>query len=696
LSPSEAQCPGEEEKVTHKTTKALALACIGIFFALAVSAAAERHPLTFADFIKIKRLSDIRLSPRGDALAFVVTEMDLAANRGNSDIWLVGTDGRGLRQLTNSPQADYSPRWSPDGRSLAFLSTRGGSPQVWSINPGGGEAMPVTSFAPGVSSFIWSPDGKTMAFAAEVFPDCPDVACTARRVEEQAKDPVKARLYDALLYRHWNEWWDGRRSHVFILRLDDGRALDVTPGDYDTPPIALGGDQDFVFSPDGKEVGFVRNISPEFRKSLGTNNDVFFVPAGGGSITRVTTSKADDNSPLYSPDGRFIAYKAMARPGFEADKYSLMLYDRKEKTIRNLTEALDYSVGEFVWAPGSDRLYFDAEDRGRFSVFGVGIQGGDAAKVLEGLTLNGLTLSPDGRRLYFLRQSMQLPSEVFAYDLKTKVLDQLTQVNAGLLSELDLTPAEEFAFPGAGGETVHGFLLKPPGFDPARKYPLVMLFHGGPQGAWLDQFHYRWNAPMFAAPGYVVAMINFHGSTGYGQAFTDSISGDWGGKPYRDTMLGLDWLLAHSPWLDPERVGAAGASYGGYLIDWVEGQTDRFRCLVSHSGVFDLRSEYGSTDELWFPEWEFRGTPWTNPEQYKEWSPSYFVADFKTPCLVIHGQLDFRVPLSQGLQLFTSLQRMHVPSRLLTFPDEGHFILKPLNARLWWKTVLEWLGSYLD
>lgn len=675
--------------------KILALSVLTILTTAFVLTAATPRALTFEDLIKFKRLSDIQLSPGGDLLAFVVTEYDQAANKGNSDIWVVSVDGSGLRRLTSSPQADFAPRWSPDRKSLAFISTRGGSPQAWTIDLGGGEARPLTSFGPVAAGPLWSATGKQLAFTASVFPDCPDEDCNKKKIAEQEQSQVQARLYQELFFRHWNEWSDGRRSHLFVQAFPGGKPVDLTPGDFDTPPLDLGGDPDYAFSPDGTEVCFVRNIDPENRKALSTNNDLFLVSSTGGEITRLTTNKANDNSPRYSPDGKFIAYKAMARPGFEADKSALMIYDRAAKTLKNLTGALDFSAAEFVWAADSASLYFSVEEKGRMSVFRVPVQGGRIEKVLEGQTLHGLAVSPDGRTLYFLKQSMQLPAEVFAYHPATKELVQLTRFNAGLLGELAMTEPEEFWFKGGGGDRVHGFLLKPPFFDPAKKYPLVMLLHGGPQGAWLDEFHYRWNAPMFAAPGYAVALVNFHGSTGYGQAFTDSISGDWGGKPYRDIMLGLDWILAHNAWIDGSRVAAAGASYGGYLIDWIEGQTDRFRCLVSHSGVYDIASMFGSTEELWFPSWEFRGTPWTNRDLYQKWSPSSYVTQFKTPCLVVHGQNDFRVPLSQSLQLFTALQLRNVPSKFLTFPDEDHFVQKPQNAELWWRTVLGWLAGYL-
>jgi dipeptidyl aminopeptidase/acylaminoacyl peptidase len=559
----------------------------------------------------------------------------------------------------------------------------------------GGEARPVTNISTGVSAFIWSPRGTHFAFTSSVFPDCPTDENNKKKMDEQEANPVKARLYNQLLYRHWDKWWDGTRSHLFLVPVSGGKALDLAPGDYDTPPIALGSDRDFAFSPDGSEIALVRNTDPEFKLGLGTNNDIFVRPVSGGEIVRITSSKANDNQPAYSPDGRFIAYHAMARPGFEADKYGLIVYDRSAKTVQNLTASLDYSVQEVLWAPDGSAVYFNAEEKGRMAVFRVTLADKKAEKILEGHYVNALSITPDGKRLIFLKQAVDCPADIWSSDLASRKLTRLTDMNRDLLSRLDLPPAEEFWFEGGGKDKVHGFLLKPPFFDPKKKYPLVLLIHGGPQGAWSDNFHYRWNAQMFASPGYVVAMINFHGSTGYGQAFTDSISGDWGGKPYEDIITGLGYLHGGYPFIDLSRNAAAGASYGGYMIDWIEGHTDVFKCLVAHSGVFDLRSMYGATEELWFPEWEYRGTPWTSPEQYQKWSPSSYVKNFQTPCLVIHSANDLRVPLEQGLQFFTSLQRMNVPSKFLYFPDETHFINKPRNAELWWKTVLDWLASYL-
>lgn len=666
-----------------------------LLFCTAPVYASDSRPIAFDDFIRIQRLSDPQVSPQGDKIAFVITAMDIETNTSNSDIWIQSLDGGKPWQLTSSPKSDFNPRWSPDGKKIAFISTRKGIPQVWMIDSGGGEAYPLTDISTGASGVIWSPTGAHLAFISSVYPDCKDDDCNRQRNEEKKKSLVKAQIFDELLFRHWNAWRDGTRSHVFVTPSHGGKAHDLSPGDFDVPPISLGSSNDYAFSPDGKEMCFVRNTDPELKRGLGTNNDLFVSSIQDGDIIKITENRANDNSPHYSPDGRYIAYRAMKRPGFEADRYCLMLYDRKTKQIASLTEKLDASVSEIIWSHDSANIYITFGEQGRTVLARVSITAQHVVRILDGHTISSLVLSPDGRKFFFLKQSLRSPSELYSFDLIAKTLTPITNTNGPMLAELAMNPAEEFWYDGANDDKVHGFLLKPPHFQPGKKYPLVMLIHGGPQGAWHDNFHYRWNAQMFASPGYVVAMINFHGSTGYGQDFTDSISGDWGGKPYKDIMLGLDYLLAHYDFIDKEKLGAAGASYGGYMINWIEGHTDRFDCLVSHAGVFDLRSMYGGTEELWFPEWEFQGTPWTNPEKYKHWSPSYYIENFRTPCLVIHGQYDFRLPVTQGFQLFTALQRTDVPSKLLYFPDEGHFVTKPQNARLWWKTVHDWLAKYL-
>ena len=679
----------------RKFSSLLFAALMFISCLLYVQAIPDTKPIDFNDFIRIKRVSDPQISPDGKLIAFVVTEMDKQKNSSNSDIWIVPAAGGEPWKLTSSPKADFNPRWSPEGKRIAFISTRGGSPQIWMIHPQAGEANQLTHLSTGAGNVIWSPTGNHLAFVSSVFPDCADDECNRQINEERDKSAVKAKVFNQLLFRHWNSWREEKRSHLFVIPSHGGKAVDVTPGDFDTPPISLGSSHDYTFSPDGKTICFVRNIDPELKVSLGTNNDLFVSSIQGGSIHKITSNTANDNSPHYSPNGRFIAYRAMARPGFEADKYSLMLYDLRDQHHSNLTEKLDISVNDILWSPDSTALYFTFQDQGRISIGQIRLKTRKYNKIFEGHYISSPSLSPDGKRMVFLKQALHSPADVYSLDLDTQKITQLTAVNKKILSQLNMNPGEEFWFMGAKGKKIHGFLVKPPFFNPSHRYPLVMLIHGGPQGAWSDNFHYRWNAQMFASPGYVTAMINFHGSTGYGQAFTDSITGDWGGKPYEDIMKGLDYLLSHYDFIDPDSLAAAGASYGGYMIDWIEGHTTRFDCLISHAGVFDLRSMHGTTEELWFPEWEFKGPPWANPEMYAKWSPSFFVQNFKTPCLVIHGQYDFRVPVTQGFQFFTALQRMGVPSKMLYFPDENHFVQKPQNAELWWKTVHDWLAKYL-
>jgi dipeptidyl aminopeptidase/acylaminoacyl peptidase len=674
---------------------AAVFAAVAVLSAAALAPAQALKPLTFEDFIKIQRLTDPQPSPDGKWIAFVVTVMDMEANRGNSDIWIVPTAGGEPRRLTSAPGTDNNPRWSPDGMVIAFISTRSGAPQIWQISPEGGEPKPITSLSSGAAGIAWSPDGKKLAFASSVYPEAKDDEAQKKLAEAAEKSKVKGRVYDTLFYKYWNAWRDRTRSHVFVVPAGGGKAVDVTPGDFDAPPMDLGGHLDYAFSPDGREIAFVRNVDPELKMAIGTNNDVFTTPSTGGRITAITTNKANDNQPSYSPDGKYLAYKAMARPGYESDKLDLMLFDRAKKTAVNLTAKVDVSVDETIWAADSSAVYFNTDEKGRNALYKVTIPGGTVERVMGDLTFSGLGLLPGGLGFTMIAQAMNRPADVHLYDPAAKTARRITDMNKALLSGLEMNPAEEFWFEGGGKDKVHGWLVKPPAFKASKTYPLVLLIHGGPHGPWKDEFHYRWNTQMYAARGYVIAEINFHASAGYGQAFSDAIVGDWGGKPYEDIMKGLAYLRATYPFISKTVAGAAGASYGGYLINWIMGQTDAFKCLISHDGVFDLRSMWGSTEELWFPEWEQKGTPWTNPEQYTKWSPSYYVKNFKTPTLVVHSQNDLRVPLEQGLQLFSSLQRMKVPSKLLYFPDEDHFVNKPQNAALWWKTKLDWLAAWL-
>ena len=485
------------------------------------------------------------------------------------------------------------------------------------------------------------------------------------------------------------EGWEA--SHNFIVPAAGGTPRDLTPGDFDAPPFSLGGPADFDFSPDGKELCFARNTDKV--EATSTNVDLWTVAVTGGAPQKITTNPAYDGSPLYSRDGKYIAYRAQRRPGFEADRFELMLYDRMAHVSRSITATLDRSVSEFTWTPDSRSIYFVAEDEGFSSIYRVGIAGEPLLRVM-GKSYNGdIQVTSDGKTLVFTRQSISKPPEIYRAGADGSDVRPLTVANDLALSQITMGSVESLTYKGFGGANIQAWLVKPPSFDANRKYPAIFLVHGGPQNAWGDNYSYRWNLQMFAGRGYVVFAANPRGSTGFGQKFTDEISGDWGGKVYQDLMSGADYL-AKLPYVDATRVAAAGASYGGYMMNWLEGNTDRFRCLVSHDGVFDAASMFGATEELWFPLWDFKGTPWDNPAVYQKWSPSSYVKNFKTPMLVVHGELDYRVPVAQGFELFTALQLMKVPSKFLYFPDEGHWVLKPQNSRLWWKTVQDWIDQW--
>lgn len=653
--------------------------------------AQQGRPITSQDLWAMGRVGGPVFSPDGTRIAYTVTWYDVEANRGNSDIWVVPVEGGRALQMTGSPGTDTSPAWSPDGKWLAFVSTRGGNgAQIYMLPSDGGEARPLTGEKGGASGPMWSADGSKILFVSEVWPEGDEGAA---RLRELSEGPTGARIYDELMYRHWDTWEDGMRSHIFIIDIVSGESRDLTPGPFDTPPISLGGFQDYDLSPDGRELAFVRNT--DVPTAVGTGNDIWLVPAAGGKPVLLNDNDANDTSPQYSPDGRFIAYLAMKRAGFEADRTRIVIYDRQSRQHTWITEDLDRSVASFVWTPDSSSLYFLCQDRIYRSIYSVPAAGGEITQLTRGTHNSALAIASDGSKLAVIRQSNARPAELFLLDSDGNEIGQMTNTNDELLSQLSLSEAETFTFRGAGRTEVEGFLIRPPGFNPAMKYPLVFLVHGGPQGAWSDIFHYRWNANMFAAPGYVVVAINPRGSTGYGQQFTDEITRDWGGKVYEDLMNGLDYVIENYPFIDGSNMAATGASYGGYMMNWFEGHTTRFKTLINHDGVTNTISMYYSTEELWFPEWEFGGTPWTSKRLYDKWNPMEFVEDFQTPMLIIHGARDYRVPLEQGLEMFTALRRNDIRARLLYFPDEGHWVLKPQNAMVWWSTIYEWLADYL-
>jgi dipeptidyl aminopeptidase/acylaminoacyl peptidase len=667
-----------------------------IFASLAAAAAAQppAAPSRFAaqEMAGLGRVSDPQLSPDGRWVAYAATEVTMPAGTRNSDLWLVPITGDAApRRLTDDARSDTRPRWSRDGKRLAFLSSRDGSSQAYVLEVAGGAPRKVTALATGANSVSWI-DGATLLVASDVYPECNtaghDEACNKQKLDGAGK-PDSGRLYDGLLVRHWDTWEDMRRSHLLVVPIEGGAIRDLTPGARDVPPFSLGGPEDFAVSPDGREVAFVRNDDKV--EATSTNSELFVVPTAGGPARRISGSAGYDGGPLYSPDGKKIAFRAQARAGYEADTWRLKVYDREAGTVRTLTETFDRHVEGFAWSFDSSMLFFTAGEAAREPIFSVPLEEGTVRRVADG-TYSELQAAPDGRTLVATRVRLTHPAEVWRVQVGGDA-QALTHVNDARLAPFALKPGESVTYKGAAGKDVQAWIVKPPDFDPARKYPLLVLIHGGPQGTWGDGWSFRWNPQVFASAGYVVFMPNPRGSIGWGQEFIDDVNGDWGGRAYEDIMKGTDFAEA-LPYVDKGRTVAAGASYGGYMVNWILGHTDRFRALVSHDGVFDLRAIGGATEEQWFSDWEFRGTYWDNPEMYERWSPANFVKNFKTPTLVVHGELDYRVPIEQGLALYTALQRRGVPSRLLVFPDENHWVLKPVNSVRWYREVIGWLDQW--
>jgi dipeptidyl aminopeptidase/acylaminoacyl peptidase len=729
------------------------LLCATLLAVVASAFAQAKHPFTFEDMMKLKRVGDPQVSPDGKWVIFSVVDVDLAANTKTPHIWIVPTAGGQERDIIADRDADR-PRWSPDGKHFAFLSTVGGKSQVFSadFDEATGKVTTVqmiTSIATEAGGELWSPDGENILFTSDVYPECDgepaaEAACNAKELDEHEKSKVKALIFDHLLYRHWNAYKEGKRSHIFVAPATPPKSFgssdfkmvhfppprDLTPGDYDAPVFSLGGQDDYAFSPDGKEICYTSNHDKN--PAASTNNDLWTVPVSWphdakpddvlAKTKNITADNpASDSTPLYSPDGRYIAYRAQQRPGYESDRFRLMLYDRKTGEKKNLTEDFDRWVGTFAWSPNSREIYFSAENEGsapiyRMELFPLALP----SEFVSGFD-DDVAVSTSGKSVLFTQMSIEGPTEIYSAPTFFKIeclvqnqherytasscllspLASITHQNDSFLSQIDMRPIESFWFTGAHSDKVEGFLVKPPNFDASKKYPVKFLIHGGPEGAWGDDWSYRWNPELFASPtsatpgGYVVIMINFHGSTGYGQKFIDAINGDWGGAPFEDLMKGLDYAEQTYPFIDKNRECALGASYGGYMINWILGHTDRFKCAVSHDGMFNAESAWGTTEELWFNDWEFKGTPYDNRALYEKWSPHQYAKNFKTPTLVIHGQRDYRLDVSQGFDLFTTLQMEGVPSKMLYFPDEGHWVLKPQNSELWYKTVNDWVDQWI-
>ena len=675
--------------------------------ALAAPPAQEAaKPFGVQDLVALERISDVEAAPDGARVSYTLRITDTAANKGRTSVWVRDTGRRGgppIRLSGENEQAGAA-LWSKDGRYLYFLSSRSGTDQVWRVDAGGGEAQQVTALPLEIGSFRLSPAGDRVFVSVEVFVDCPTLACTKERLDVAAKNPATGVLHDRLFVRHWDAWSDGRRSHLFAIGLDEkgvatGRPLDLTAGiDGDVPSKPFGGREDYAVSPDGKQVAFAVRIAGT-SEPWSTNFDIYTVPAAGGPARNLTEGNpAWDAQPAYSPDGTQLAYLAQERPGFESDRFHLVLLDLASGARRPLTQQWDRSIAGYAWSRDGATIYAMTDHLGQRPIWAIEVNSGHAAAITGAGYVDGFSVGAKG--VYYLLNNLSSPSDLYAVGFGGGRPTQLTTLNKALLAQRKLGDFEQFSFPGWHDETVFGYLIKPSGFKAAdakrgQKYPLALLVHGGPQGSLANEWHYRWNAQTFAGAGYAVLLIDFHGSTGYGQAFTDSISGDWGGKPLDDLKAGVAAALKQYPWIDGSRACALGGSYGGYMMNWILGAwPDRFKCIVSHAGIVDNRSMYYMTEELWFEEWEHGGPEYQNPAGYGRDNPVDLVQNWKTPTLVIAGGKDFRVPYTQGLGVFTALQRRGIPSEFLYFPDENHWVLKPADSVEWYETVLAWMAKW--
>ncbi|HLN99702.1 MAG TPA: S9 family peptidase [Pyrinomonadaceae bacterium] len=657
---------------------------------------AQKRAFTIEDLYRVKNISDLHVSPDGKIVLFVVTTSDLARAKRSGHIWTMDLDGKNPRQLTAGEKSESSPSFSPDGKQILFISSKDGSANLYLLSASGrGVWRKLTNLSTGVSDPLWSPDGKWIAFSSDVYPECNgDDACNKRIAERWQAGPLKAHQADELLYRHWTTWKDGTRTHTFIANAMTGETRDVTPGKYDAPTFQLGGPLQYDFSPDSKELACVSNHDAV--PAVSTNNDLWLISledrnAQPRNIT--AANPAYDGSPKYSPDGKYIAYRLQQEPGYESDRFRIALWDRATRQISVLTDSFDNWVDEFRWSKDSRTIYFLGPVEGQNPVFSLDLASKQITRLLADKTIDGSDFDPTERRLLYIKRSVGEPQEIYSVTLaggKASAPFKLSHFNDAFINEVDVRPAETIWVAGSDGKRVQVFIVKPHNFDPARKYPLILNVHGGPQSNWADAFRGDWQ--VYPGAGYVVAFPNPHGSTGFGQDYTAEISGDWGGRVYEDLMKVTD-ALEKLPYVDSSRMGAMGWSYGGYMMMWFEGHTDRFKAIASMMGLYDLRSFHGATEELWFPEWDLKGKP-MDSSQYEKWSPSNYVKNFKTPTLVISGERDYRVPYTQSLNFFTDLQQMKIPSRLIIYSDAGHWP-SWYEMALYYTAHVEWFNKYL-
>ncbi|HXC24278.1 MAG TPA: S9 family peptidase [Gemmatimonadaceae bacterium] len=671
--------------------------------------AQAKRPMTFEDFAAVRVVTDPQLSPDGRTVLYAVRTTDVEANKRMTTTYTAGLAGGAPAPFPNGSVHASEARWSPDGRQVAYIA----DDQLWIADASGANARQLTKLTGGISGPVWAPSGTWIGFVSRVYPSCSDDPCNAAKQQAQATRKVKAYVVDQLMFRHWTAYDDSTRAHLFVVAPSGAGLHDVTPGvRYDVPPGPFGGSEGYSFSPDGKELAYTAKDQGR-EDAWSTDLNVYTVPVQGGTPVVITASnRGADENPVYAPDGRTILYHSQERAGFESDAWHLMQYDRTTHTATRLAPAWDRNADSYLFAPDGHTIYLQTTDAAREKLYALTERGKawDAAPtlVVSGHNNGGFSLSKDGRTMVWLRDAVEHPPEVYTGTVGTTGVANvrpLTHENDALIAQLQLNPAEEFWFKGALGDSVQGFVIKPPQYQPGKKFPVLLIIHGGPQSAFLDCWHLRWNFSLFAsggggnAGGFAIVFMNPHASPGYGQKFVDEVSKDWGGAPYKDLMMGLDTAMARNvAWMDTTHVGAAGASYGGYMVNWIAGHTTRFKALFTHDGVFNLENMYGATEELWFPDWEYGGPYWDKhamETQNRVWSPHLFAANFRTPHLIVHGELDYRVPFSEGMSLFSALQRQGVPSRLIIFPDEGHWVSKPQNQRLWYGEVFSWFDKYL-
>jgi dipeptidyl aminopeptidase/acylaminoacyl peptidase len=679
--------------------------------------AADKRPMQVDDLFKFKRVADPQISPDGKHVVYAITEItDAAQNKKHTHLWLAATDGKSApRQLTSSGKSDSHPRWSPDGTKILFESTRGGTPQLYVLDlKTGGEAIKLTNISTGAGTGIWSPDGKHVAFVSAIdpaFSTLPFAESDKKNADKEKANedsPVKARTFTRLFYRHWDSYVEDKRQHLFVVGADGKDTRDVTPGDRDAYPTSTTfsvGD-DFTFSPDSSHLVFT--AVPAKGEAWSTNYDICRVSIDNKSTDWETLTKdnpAADGSPRFSPNGKRLAWRAQRKAGYEADKWDIIIAEAKPdgsigSTLTNVTTHRDLAANELAWK-GNDALTFLGDSKGQSVMFHAtpAANGEIKPEPLDFGSVSDLTYSRDGTASAFAHASFAAPAEVWATNtVGGKVAEsKISTANDALFASLDRNKAESVQVKVEDGE-MQMWILKPPGFDANKKWPVAYIVHGGPQVALNDGWSFRWNAQVWAARGYVVAMPNARGSPGWGQKFVDEIAGDWGGKCYRDLYAGVNHLKT-LPYIDTSRMASAGGSFGGYMMNWfgVNDIAKEFKCLITHCSVYNFESMWGTTDELWFDEWEHQGLPWEKPGSYSEFSPHKKAGNFgknRVPMLIIHNDLDFRCPIGQGHELFSALQRQGVPSRFVNFPDEGHWVLKPANSKRWHDEVFNWLDKY--